>query len=102
MRVFEQFVQERNRRPPAACDSDSAQSGTDSETQERLVADPLQATPSELAAGLRALVRELRRPGGEPYPPDLIHYLLLGGWPHFVAQREIQCCLFDGKISCIV
>ena len=65
-----------NRRPPPASDSDS----TDSETQERLVGDPLQATPTELSAGLRAMTRELRRPNGESYPPDIIHYVLLGEW----------------------
>ena len=75
VRVFVQFIKERNRRPPPPSDSDS-----DSETQERLVADPLQATPTELAAGLRAMVRELRRPTGEPYPPDIVHYILLGKW----------------------
>ncbi|XP_043217047.1 zinc finger MYM-type protein 4-like [Amphibalanus amphitrite] len=88
VRVFEQFIRERNRRPLPVCDSDSAQSGTDSETHERLVADPLQATPSELAAGLRALVRELRRPGGEPYAPDLLHYLLLGIQVYLLEHRR--------------
>ncbi|KAF0302733.1 Glutamine-rich protein 1 [Amphibalanus amphitrite] len=88
VRVFEQFIRERNRRPPPVCDSDSAQSGTDSETHERLVADPLQAMPSELAAGLRALVRELRRPGGEPYAPDLLHYLLLGIQVYLLEHRR--------------